>query len=191
MHDDHSPSSEAESVSTVAYTPSFGVANRYDTFWPRFWAGLIDGILFLPLGWLDWWIFSSVSQPLVLAAWFVFSSFAYLLYSVLLHGACGQTVGKMFMRVRVRDVEETTLTYRQAVLRDSVPLVLTVVGVVLGIRVAMSGIDPLADAEWSIGDSLIAYTGLAWFIAEVVTMLWNKKRRALHDFIAGSVVVRG
>jgi hypothetical protein len=29
-----------------------------------------------------------------------------------------------------------------------------------------------------------------WFLAEVLTMLTNRKRRALHDFIAGTVVVR-
>jgi hypothetical protein len=29
-----------------------------------------------------------------------------------------------------------------------------------------------------------------WFFAEVLTMLTNRKRRALHDFIAGTVVVR-
>lgn len=29
-----------------------------------------------------------------------------------------------------------------------------------------------------------------WFVAEVLTMLTNEKRRALHDFIAGTVVVR-
>jgi|KBSSwiStaDraftv2_1062776.scaffolds.fasta_scaffold128226_4 hypothetical protein len=36
---------------------------------------------------------------------------------------------------------------------------------------------------------LMALPGL-WFLAEVLTMLTNAKRRALHDFIAGTVVVR-
>lgn len=29
-----------------------------------------------------------------------------------------------------------------------------------------------------------------WFVAEVLTMLTNEKRRALHDFIAGTVVIK-
>ena len=37
---------------------------------------------------------------------------------------------------------------------------------------------------------IISFSGLAWFLIEVITMLANNKRRALHDFIAGSVVVR-
>lgn len=31
---------------------------------------------------------------------------------------------------------------------------------------------------------------LIWYFLELVTMLTNRKRRALHDFIAGTVVVR-
>lgn len=36
----------------------------------------------------------------------------------------------------------------------------------------------------------IMYSTFGWFGLEVVTMLTNNKRRALHDFIAGSVVIR-
>ena len=35
--------------------------------------------------------------------------------------------------------------------------------------------------------SMVAGT---WFVLEIITMLLNKKRRALHDLIAGTVVVR-
>ena len=31
---------------------------------------------------------------------------------------------------------------------------------------------------------------LLWFLLELITMLTNKKRRAIHDYIAGSVVIR-
>ena len=37
---------------------------------------------------------------------------------------------------------------------------------------------------------LLAIVPGLWFLAEVVTMLTNEKRRALHDYIAGTVVVR-
>ena len=48
------------------------------------------------------------------------------------------------------------------------------------------------------GEALEASTGfwlmislpVLWFVAEVLTMLTNEKRRAVHDFIAGTVVVR-
>ncbi|MFL6232502.1 MAG: hypothetical protein ACJ76N_05155 [Thermoanaerobaculia bacterium] len=37
---------------------------------------------------------------------------------------------------------------------------------------------------------LLTLAGLAWFLLEVTTALTNRKRRALHDLIAGTVVVR-
>lgn len=37
---------------------------------------------------------------------------------------------------------------------------------------------------------VIIYSWSAWAVSELVTMLLDKKRRALHDFIAGSVVVK-
>lgn len=37
---------------------------------------------------------------------------------------------------------------------------------------------------------LLALIPLVWFVAEVLTMLTNERRRALHDFIAGTVVIR-
>ena len=37
---------------------------------------------------------------------------------------------------------------------------------------------------------LVISLPMLWFFAEVITMLTNQKRRALHDFIAGTVVIR-
>jgi uncharacterized RDD family membrane protein YckC len=34
-----------------------------------------------------------------------------------------------------------------------------------------------------------AIIAFSWFLLELITMLTNKKRRAVHDYIAGSVVV--
>ena len=37
---------------------------------------------------------------------------------------------------------------------------------------------------------ILAYASLGWFLLEVVTMLTNSKRRAIHDLIAKTVVLR-
>jgi uncharacterized RDD family membrane protein YckC len=37
---------------------------------------------------------------------------------------------------------------------------------------------------------MLGITDTLWSWAEIITMLTNKKRRAVHDFIAGTVVVR-
>jgi uncharacterized RDD family membrane protein YckC len=65
---------------------------------------------------------------------------------------------------------------------DTVSLVITLYIVLTG-----GGINSLAfgNMEWVIGFAI-----LGWFAAEILTLITNKKRRAVHDFIAGTVVVR-
>jgi hypothetical protein len=79
---------------------------------------------------------------------------------------------------------------RQAFLRDSVPIVLTVFLLLFAIEPMLS--DRPSELKW--GDSKIplylSMANLTWLLLELGTMLTNAKRRAIHDLIAGSVVVR-
>jgi len=50
-----------------------------------------------------------------------------------------------------------------------------------------SGSDPGSLARIN---AVIALSGFIWFVIEIVTTLLSEKRRALHDHIAGTVVVR-
>jgi hypothetical protein len=43
---------------------------------------------------------------------------------------------------------------------------------------------PPAMFQWAVN------LGLYWAILELITMLFNEQRRAIHDFIANTVVVR-
>jgi uncharacterized RDD family membrane protein YckC len=176
--------------SMLGYRPSLEPAHRYSTFWPRLGAAVVDGLLFLPVGLLDSVVFARVDRGAPLVAWFIFSSFVGLCYSVLLHGLTGQTLGKMITGVRVIDLSENALSLRQAVLRDSVPIVLTVVAVWFGMPSVLHGVNPRDVARLDVSTYLSSFAALAWGVAELVTMLWNDKRRAVHDFIAQSVVVR-
>ena len=85
---------------------------RYRTFWPRFGAAFVDSLVFMPVGWLDEWIWANVSTPPVLLAWYVVGSLSMVSYSIVLHGYCGQTLGKMATNVMVVGVVGSRLTYR-------------------------------------------------------------------------------
>lgn len=166
--------------------------DRYRTFWLRFFAGLIDGIVFIPVGLLDAGIHYVVDDPAILVPWSVLVAFSFLAYSIGLHARSGQTVGKRAMGIRVLSLDETPLTLRQAIRRDSPLLVLTAVQVLLSVGrlirggpVLFADSSTLSTVEW-----LLASANLIWFCLELITTLTNRKRRALHDFIAGSVVVR-
>jgi uncharacterized RDD family membrane protein YckC len=170
--------------------------NQFATFWRRFAAMWIDFLIFLPLALTETWLESlSKSAALVLAVPYTALAIGYSIYG---HGRFGQTVGKWLMAVRVVRIDGARIGWREAWLRSSVDLFLSAFRLV-GQFVALATI---ADAEYygaHRAESILAHeprwavwagwVGVVWFWSEVVTMLLNKRRRALHDLIAGTVVV--
>jgi uncharacterized RDD family membrane protein YckC len=114
-----------------------------------------------------------------------------------MHARFGQTIGKMVTKVRVINFRtEGKISWAQAWLRDGIPLFLSLGLVGYEVYELLSGrITPSAlekGETFNVNGVYWLLTGIPglWFIAEVLTMLTNRKRRALHDFIAGTVVVR-
>ena len=170
---------------------------RYRTFGPRFWTGAVDSCVFMPLT-VAITLLLWLNIPRFLAAVLVIiQSLAWVVYTVIMHARYGQTIGKMVTKVRVVDFRtEGKISWLQAWVREGIPLVLS-----LGLlgydvfQIVTGHVTPKAyangEAYSNNGPSLLltAIPGL-WFLAEVLTMLTNRKRRALHDFISGTVVVR-
>jgi uncharacterized RDD family membrane protein YckC len=162
--------------------------NKYRTFWPRFWARMIDGIVFIPLDLIGEMAFGTAITHNAL--WIFSSVLIVFAYSVLMHGYFGQTIGKMIVRVRVLDISETKLSLRQAFFRDAVPIALAFLILIFDKSHFIPVERDILINEMSIPVRLLFYVSALWFFLELITMLSNKKRRALHDFIAGSVVVK-
>ena len=162
---------------------------RYNTFWPRFCAAFIDGLVLWPISWLlD--SAQKASLPVVTYVAMFLDQTIPFAYAIYLHGTYGQTVGKWLMKVQVLSVDETRLTMRQAFLRDSIGLSLIAVYLLFAISPVFSGVSPSSREFYEHIPSVIWKVGLITFALELITMLTNEKRRALHDYIAGSVVVR-
>ena len=169
---------------------------KYRTFWPRFWSGWIDTLVFLPFILISNYVYSSGAKlPVVVVAFYhVFYSLLWYAYSIYFHGKFGQTLGKMAMKVKVMDLSETrTIDFKQALLRDSIPLGFTIVLLPHDVIQIMNGtsymLNPTTTQPDKISMILICVM-MVWGILEIVTMLFNSRRRAIHDFIAGSIVVR-
>src|SRR5882724_2398788 len=169
--------------------------SRYSTFGPRFWTGFVDSCVLWPLGFVTSALLSLNVPRGVASLLIIVNSLAWLVYTVVMHARYGQTVGKMATKVRVVDFRtEGKISWSQAWLREGIPMFLSLgflgyeIFAVWTRRLAPSDIANglVADKAYWL---LTALPGL-WFIAEVLTMLTNEKRRALHDFIAGTVVVR-
>ena len=165
------------------------IEDKYSTFWPRFWAGLIDGLIFLPLDWVYGWAFPHLSIPLRVVVFTGYSS-AFLIYDIWMLGRFGQTLGKMYCKVIVLDISEGRLSFRQAALRNIFGIAGFALGLTMTIPHIIHGVDVTADVNLTRADYILAYFGIALFGVELITMFTNTKRRSLHDFIAGSVVIR-
>ena len=162
---------------------------KYRTGLKRLWAAIVDGIVFMPFLLIEQWMYKTTDNTSTLFAWATFVSFAPLFYSIVLHYKNGQTIGKWVAEVKVLDISEASkLTLRQAIYRDSFYLV-----VAFGGLIYYSFLLGRSDGKQSILSDYSSFSDnpiFWWTLIELITMLTNSKRRALHDFIARSVVVR-
>jgi uncharacterized RDD family membrane protein YckC len=173
----------------------------YAGFWPRFAALLLDFLFLSPVLALTWWggehsrLFTLYSFVPGLALGFF--------YSVYLVRRFGGTPGKRVMKVLIRKVDGSPVGYREALWRYLPEWVL---GTISSIALIVAVLH-LSDAEYFAAPSFMERSELVasaqpawsrpftvafnvWTWGELIVLLTNKKRRALHDFIAGTVVVR-
>jgi uncharacterized RDD family membrane protein YckC len=159
--------------------------NRYRTFWPRVGATFIDAFVFMPLFVGGQLLHLDTAGRGVSVAWNIALSLGPIVYSIWMHYRFGQTLGKMATGVVVMDVsEKRTMTFGQSCLRDSGWFLLTICDLV----VELSGARPSPVKNESFAAMDVAAS--IWAAVELVTMLSSDKRRALHDWLAGSVVVK-
>ncbi|MFS1476397.1 RDD family protein [Vibrio lentus] len=164
--------------------------NKYSNFWRRFFAILVDSIVFLPLEWIDDYVLSGVINSGGVFAWGVAYSLIGITYYVGMHVKYGQTIGKMVTRVKVVDISESrNLTLKQSCMRDIVPIILIPFQLYLYAQLSFNG-ETWESLEQGRALIFFGYIMIGWVILEFISMLFNHKRRAIHDFIAGSVVVK-
>ena len=162
---------------------------KYRTGLKRLWAAIIDGIVFIPFLFLGRWIYKTTDNVSVLFCWTTFLVFAPIIYSIFLHFKFGQTYGKWVVGVKVLNIRETTtLTLRQSIYRDGFYLLVAIIALLYYGSLLMRNSDQetILTEYSSFSDNPIFW----WTLIELITMLTNSKRRALHDFIAKSIVVR-
>lgn len=161
---------------------------KYKTFFPRLVALLIDSFIMLPLAIFDDWFRRAEYPPLFFYVWIPLSAAVFPAYMIFMHGKYGQTLGKMYMNVKVVKAEtEEKISFGHAFLRELPQLLFNISSVVLGI-VFLGESDKSERLETSFG--IFQFVTFVWAMAEIVTFFYNEKRRALHDYIAGTVVVK-
>jgi uncharacterized RDD family membrane protein YckC len=174
------------------------VEPRYAGFWRRLGAGVADLLLFLPVSYLLYRL-DGLSRPAAVAS-AVLGQALYYAYVLPLTLRYGGTLGKLALGIRVRPVNGGRLLWRHVWRRSAVDFVASSV-LVAGTLVGLSRVpfDAYSAATWSARFELLERAvpwftlannvWLAWIASEFVVMMLNRRRRALHDFIAGTVVV--
>ena len=163
---------------------------------PRFWAHVIDGVILWPVNGLIRLIITfNPSVYIAIPLWLIYLAGRYV-YSIYLHGKYGQIIGKSICKIKVVNFDDQyNISYAQSFYRDSVPVLLTVAILVYDLLLIATGnmeISNIYNPKFDHGfvrNSIIALP-VAWVLAEIVTMFTNEKRRAVHDFIARTVVIR-
>jgi uncharacterized RDD family membrane protein YckC len=168
-------------------------------FWRRVAARLLDTAVLFPFNFGSYWLASSSRDTAILST-IVFFPLAPC-YFVYCHHRWGQTLGKRVFGARVVTMEGGPLSFLTAVLRSSVEIgfaCLSVAFSVLGV-LAMSP-EEYASLGWQEqakrmveavpAIQLTNTTSGLWLIATGLVLGLHPLKRALHDFIAGTRVVR-
>jgi uncharacterized RDD family membrane protein YckC len=154
---------------------------------------MIDGLVLMPIAIVHFLYIDSPDDGVALfLIWTTIGYSSAWIYTVVLHARYGQTLGKRIMGVKVLDVSESRIpTLSQALVRDSVYIVLNTFTLAYLFVLVMRGDYTEVALTQSAPGRMLNWIGWGWFVTEIVTMLTNDKRRALHDVIARTVVVRG
>jgi uncharacterized RDD family membrane protein YckC len=173
---------------------------RYAGFEKRLFANLIDVLVLLPLTIVLSVVYGQHRNLSLLVT--VLAPLLSWAYTIFFHARWGQTLGKKAMNIRVVKVSGEPISWREAVLRSLVDIVLRTL-VMIGTLIALLhfpeaeyGQLPRVELSKHLAElspmwlSWVNILSNIWFWSELVTLLFNKKKRALHDFMAGTVVVQ-
>ena len=171
-------------------TPILTEKLKYATILPRIAARIGDGLIMAPVVMIGSLLLMRSSDMWLHVAWVAILQVAGQLYEIVMLGIFGQTLGKMACGVIVRDISERPLSMKQAVLRNIVNLVMLPFAFWAYLPPILHPQPPINFLQQPFAAQLFAYVSFTWGLADVLTIFTNKQRRALHDYIAGSVVIR-
>ena len=159
--------------------------NQYQTGSPRVGAVVIDNFI-IQIAQIPFvWLFRADITALFNAVGALVVCLLPVGYSVFMHGRFGQTLGKFFCGVKVLTLNGSRITYEHAIRREIVPCLLLPIWIwTFGYLAIYREYPPSGMFLWA------QQICLFWGVLELITMFFNEQRRAIHDFIAKTVVVR-
>jgi uncharacterized RDD family membrane protein YckC len=169
---------------------------RFAGFKKRIFAGIIDGVLYIPILILPYQFhYSSGISFILMSSCLMVISYSYIIIFMTIRG---QTIGKMFVKIKVTKVDGNKIKFKQSFIRSSVDLSFSFL-IIITYFIILGHLPESSFSNISYQEVIkLFHTPLLepanwlmnlWFLSEFVTLLFNNKRKALHDFLAGTVVL--
>jgi uncharacterized RDD family membrane protein YckC len=174
--------------------------HKYAGFWRRAGAMMIDGFIFI-------FPFTIINTQITEYSYInyttsnILMSILFTFYIVLMHSLFGATIGKFVTGIRVTKVDGTKIGFKEAIFRSSIDILFSIPFIIsifviasqinfdeLNVLVKLKQYSYLAELKpkWAIAIEVFSH---AYVLSEVLVILFNKKKRSIHDFIAGTVVI--
>lgn len=186
----------------------------YAGFWLRFCSYVVDAVLYLVVITLPTQLIYPATKEIYLGIHLVNATFLPFITIAFLV-KYGATPGKMALKLKVKKVDLSPIEMREAVLRESPTMFLIFLGIISATIVtnklelstlqdlssgffALFGSDAKMEAMKKAGELLkeadplnriTSTLSFLWLLAEIITLATNEKRRAIHDYMAGTVVL--
>jgi uncharacterized RDD family membrane protein YckC len=174
---------------------------KYAGFWSRLLSIALDYILILialVLFSASTYSFTHLKSILVIYLLFCILWWVTYLFLVTKYGG---SPGKLLIGLKIIKLNGGKITFKQAFLRSSVDLSFGILACVLWVYAfsRSANLSPPDITFWKMFKYLhgffpgwykyIDWSNQCWVWGELIVLLLNKKKRAIHDFIAGTVVI--
>lgn len=172
----------------------------YAGFWARLGSLLLDSIFLLPVIFLIQYLnglgknifFITILPNILFALW----------YNIYLPKKYGGTPGKLVVGNKIIRLDGQYIKWKEAFLRHIILFIFTILSVIMmTICLLKADNETYKNLGWlersqylmtlsPLFFKIYAWTSNIWIYSEFVILLTNKRKRAIHDFIAGTVIVK-
>lgn len=172
----------------------------YAGFWRRFGAFWLDSLIMAP--WAILVTYINNAGRLNILYTIIPSYLFYFFYSIYCVKRWGGTPGKLICKIKIINISGHSVGWREAILRHSIDLLIGIPMMVAIVMVMFGMTDDqynsmgfMVRSQWIMDKTPIwskpaSWIQQIWIWSEFIVLLCNKRRRAIHDFVAGTVVIK-
>jgi len=175
-----------------------------DTIYPsvgkRFLALLVDGLIFIPMMILFMYINNLGRLNAIYTS--IFHGLIGISYHMFFLTRFGATPGKMLLKIKIVTINGQKIGLKEALLRFIVNLIIMVISIIITTYMHLliteqqfNAMDNRKRIKWfsdnrPVLHKVFIWATRAWMWSDLIVLLCNKRKRALHDYIAGTVVIK-